>query len=63
MKIDINKTYHRAFGNKWTQPFKIVRFVRGSNTRAYIEVYEKSRKRWKLKTQPYDLTDIILGVW
>jgi hypothetical protein len=60
MSIDISKTYTRAFGNGWTQPFRIIRFVRGSNTRGYIEVYEKSRKRWKTKTQIYDLPEIIL---
>jgi len=60
MEININKTYHRAFGNGWTQPFKIIKFVRGSTTRGYIEVYEKSKQRWKSKTKPYDLTEIIL---
>ena len=60
MIIDISKTYHRAFGNGWTQPFRIIKFVRGSTTRGYIEVYEKSRNRWKTKTKIYDLTDIIL---
>jgi hypothetical protein len=62
MEFQINKIYERNFGSGWKQPFKIVKFVRNSNnTRAYIEVYEKSHKRWKAKTAPYDLSKIIVN--
>ena len=62
MEIDINKTYQRHFGEDrgWTQPFRIIKFVRGSNkTKAFIEVYEKSNMAWKPKTKSFVLSEII----
>jgi len=60
MEIDINKTYQRHFGSGWTQPFRIIKFVRGSNkTKAFIEVYEKSNMAWKQKTKSFVLSEII----
>jgi hypothetical protein len=60
MEIDINKTYQRHFGSGWKQPFRIIKFVRGSNkTKAYIEVYEKSNMAWKQKTKSFVLSEII----
>ena len=57
--MNINKIYYRKFGSGLKQPFKIIKFVRGSTTKAYIEVYEKSHKQWKQKTQAFELSEII----
>jgi len=59
--LNTNKIYYRKFGNGLKQPFKITKFVRGSKTKAYIEVYEKSNKQWKQKTQSFELSEIILN--